>query len=86
VKGRRPHSFDAVYVDIVKNARHLRLRHACRRGANFGVAGDHRADARPRTRLTFTEQGSFLEGYDDPTTPEHGTRVLLDGLGGSLEA
>ncbi len=36
------------------------------------------------TRLIFTEQGVFLDGYDDAGSREHGTRELLDKLGASL--
>ena len=38
------------------------------------------------TRLTFTEQGAFLDGFDDPLLREHGTRELLYALGASLAA
>ena len=34
------------------------------------------------TRLTFTEQGAFFDGLDDPAGREHGTGVLLDRLAG----
>jgi hypothetical protein len=33
------------------------------------------------TRLIFTEQGVYLDGYDDAGMREHGTRELLDALG-----
>lgn len=36
------------------------------------------------TRLTLTEQGVYLDGYDDAGSREHGTGVLLDQLGASL--
>ncbi len=36
------------------------------------------------TRLTFTEQGAFLDGHDNPAEREHGTGVLLDALGEEL--
>jgi hypothetical protein len=36
------------------------------------------------TRLIFTEQGAFLDGFDDPAMREHGTRELLDALGAEL--
>lgn len=36
------------------------------------------------TRLVFTEQGAFLDGYDDAGSREHGTRELLDALGAAL--
>jgi uncharacterized protein YndB with AHSA1/START domain len=36
------------------------------------------------TRLTFTEQGAFFDGLDDPAGREHGTGGLLDALGEAL--
>jgi uncharacterized protein YndB with AHSA1/START domain len=36
------------------------------------------------TKLTFTEQGAFLDGHDTPAEREHGTRALLDNLGQTL--
>jgi hypothetical protein len=32
------------------------------------------------TRLTFTEQGAFLDGLDSPSLREEGTGSLLDAL------
>ncbi|CAN7474090.1 SRPBCC family protein [Phenylobacterium sp. LjRoot219] len=37
------------------------------------------------TQLKVTEQGAFLDGYDDAGGREHGTAELLDRLGASLE-
>lgn len=37
------------------------------------------------TRLVMTEQGAFLDGYDDAGTREHGSTLLLDALGKSLK-
>jgi uncharacterized protein YndB with AHSA1/START domain len=37
------------------------------------------------TRLRITEQGAFLEGYDDPKLREEGTRQLLESLAGEVE-
>jgi hypothetical protein len=37
-----------------------------------------------KTTLTVTEQGAFLDGYDDAGSREQGTAHLLDALGGSL--
>lgn len=37
------------------------------------------------TRLAVTEQGAFLDGYDDAGSREHGTGLLLDKLGASLK-
>jgi uncharacterized protein YndB with AHSA1/START domain len=38
------------------------------------------------TRLTYTEQGAFLDGIDKPEAREEGTRFLLDNLGKYLAA
>jgi uncharacterized protein YndB with AHSA1/START domain len=37
------------------------------------------------TRLVFTEQGAFLDGFDDPRQREGGTKQLLDKLGAELK-
>jgi uncharacterized protein YndB with AHSA1/START domain len=37
------------------------------------------------TRLTYTEQGAYLDGLDTPEAREHGTGELLDALGNSLQ-
>ncbi len=37
-----------------------------------------------RTRLKVTEQGAFLDGYDDDGSRQRGTAFLLDKLGQSL--
>jgi len=37
-----------------------------------------------RTVLKVTEQGAFLDGYDDDGSRERGTAFLLDKLGESL--
>jgi uncharacterized protein YndB with AHSA1/START domain len=42
------------------------------------------APAGEGTRLVFTEQAVFLDGYDRPDLRESGTRQLLDSLGRSL--
>lgn len=37
------------------------------------------------TRLAFTEHGAFFDELEDPALREHGTGLLLDGLGAFLE-
>jgi hypothetical protein len=37
------------------------------------------------TRLTVTEHGAFLDGYDDAGAREHGTSAMMDALGASLQ-
>lgn len=36
------------------------------------------------TRLVVTEQGAFLDGYDDADSREQGTRWLLDKVAETL--
>jgi hypothetical protein len=38
-----------------------------------------------KTTLSVTEQGAFLDGYDDAGSREEGTRLLLEAIGASLE-
>jgi hypothetical protein len=33
----------------------------------------------------MTEQGAFLDGYDDAGSREHGSNLLLDALSNSLK-
>jgi uncharacterized protein YndB with AHSA1/START domain len=37
------------------------------------------------TRLTYTEQGAFLDGHDTPEQRKEGTGSLFDKLGEALE-
>ena len=37
------------------------------------------------TTLMVTEQGAFLDGYDDAGSREQGTGLLLDAIGESLK-
>jgi uncharacterized protein YndB with AHSA1/START domain len=87
VPGQAPHSFDAVYFDIVENRRIIYAydMHAAEERISVSLATIELAPDGAGTKLTFTEQGAFLEGYDDPATRELGTRGLLDQLGQSLE-
>jgi hypothetical protein len=36
------------------------------------------------TRPVLTEQGAFLDGFDDPSSRERGTRDLLEALDAAL--
>jgi uncharacterized protein YndB with AHSA1/START domain len=38
------------------------------------------------THLVLTEQGAFLDGYDDAGSREKGTLALIDALAKSLES
>jgi uncharacterized protein YndB with AHSA1/START domain len=87
-KGGTVHTFDCVYHDIVPNERivysydmHLDQRHI-----SVSLATIEIKPAGKGTRLVFTEQGAFLDGYDDAGSREEGTRGLLDKLGAALDA
>jgi uncharacterized protein YndB with AHSA1/START domain len=86
-KGGTQHKFDAVYQDIVPNARivysySLELDD---KRISVSLATIEFAPADRGTKLTLTEQGVFLDGYDDAGSREQGTRGLLDKLAASLE-
>jgi uncharacterized protein YndB with AHSA1/START domain len=80
-------AFDAVYHDIVPEQRivyaydmHLDGRHISVSLATILFAPDGAG-----TKLTVTEQGAFLDGYDDAGSRERGTRGLLDRIADSLK-
>jgi uncharacterized protein YndB with AHSA1/START domain len=79
-------TFDAVYFDVVPNQRLVytyELWHDDRK-ISVSLATIELALEGAGTRFTVTEQGAFLDGYDDAGKREHGTGLLLDRLGASL--
>jgi uncharacterized protein YndB with AHSA1/START domain len=91
-KGRWPNgvvtTFDAVYFDVVPNRRLVygyEMRIDARK-ISVSLATIELEPAGAGTRLKLTEQGAFLDGYDDAGSREHGTGLLLDRLGASLGA
>ena len=44
-----------------------------------------RVGGKSGTKMTVTEQGAFLDGYDDAGSRERGTGSLMDRLARSLE-
>ena len=79
-------TFDAVYHDIVPDRRliycyDMRLDDA---HISASLATIELSPAGAGTRLVFTEQAVFLDGYDDSGSRERGTRILLEQLGGEL--
>lgn len=89
-KGRWPSgmvtTFDAVYFDVVPNERlvYTYEMHLDDRKISVSLATIELKPADAGTRLVVTEQGAFLDGYDDAGSREHGTGLLLDRLGASL--
>ena len=79
-------SFDACYFDILPERRivyaydmHLDERHI-----SVSLATLEFSAAGARTRLKLTEQGVFLDGYDDAGKREQGMREIMDRLAASL--
>ncbi len=80
-------TFDAIYLDVVPDERlvyayEMRLDD---RKISVSLATMSIAREGAGARLTLTEQGAFLDGYDDAGAREQGTRGLWDRLAGSLQ-
>ena len=91
VRGRFPNGrvsdFDACYFDIVQGQRIVYgyNMHVDDQRISVSLATIELKPDGARTHLTFTEQGAYLDGYDDAGSREHGTRALLESLARSLE-
>lgn len=87
-KGGPVHYYDATYLDIVPNERIIIAydMHSDDTRISVSLATIELKPAGKGTKLTFTEQGAFLDGYDDAGSREHGTKVLLEALGAFLKA
>lgn len=81
------HRFDALYQDIVTNERIIFSydMHLDGRRISVSLTTVEFEPLGGGTGLRFTEQGVFLDGYDDAGSREHGTRLLLEQLGASLD-
>lgn len=80
------YSFEASYQDIVANER-IVYTYEMRLDENrisVSLATVVLEAAGDGTHLILTEQGVFLDGYDDAEQREEGTQGLLDALGSSL--
>ena len=81
-------TFDATYLDVQERER---LVYAYQmwlddRKISVSLATMELLETGAGTRLKMTEQGAFLDGYDDAGSREAGTADLLDRIGESLEA
>ncbi len=86
-KGGPVHRYDARFQDIVPNER-IVLTYDMHLDAQRISVSVQTVELRPEgrgTKLTLTEQGVYLDGYDDAGQREGGTRQLLEMLGASLE-
>jgi uncharacterized protein YndB with AHSA1/START domain len=80
------HRFEARYQDIVTDERIVYTYdlYLDDRRMSVSLATIELRPDPDGTRMTFTEQGAFLDGIDDPGQREHGTKLLLDSLGAAL--
>jgi uncharacterized protein YndB with AHSA1/START domain len=80
-------TFDAVYFDVVPDQRlvYAYEMHLDDRKISVSLATMELQPEGAGTRLVVTEQGAFLDGYDDAGSRERGTGFLLDRLGASLQ-
>jgi len=79
-------TFDALYHDVIPNQRlvYSYEMHLDDRKISVSLATLQLEATGGKTTLTVTEQGAFLDGYDDAGSREHGTGQLLEALGASL--
>jgi uncharacterized protein YndB with AHSA1/START domain len=86
-KDKPPHVFDAIYQDIVPNERIIYTyeMHIGETRISVSLATIEFKKAGKGTKMTFTEQGAFLDDFDQPETREAGTKVLLEQLAKSLK-
>ena len=80
------HSFDALYYDIVPDDRivYSYEMHLDDKRISVSLATIELEATGDGTRLTLTEQGAYLDDFDDPTLRETGMRDLLEALGAYL--
>ena len=80
------HRFDAIYQDIIPDERIIYSydMHLDDKRISVSLATIELRPEGTGTRLIFTEQGAYLDGYDEPSQRREGTEELLDALGASL--
>lgn len=80
--GGTAHAFDAVYWDVVPDQRIVFAydMHLDDTRISVSLATVEFFPSGRGTRLVFTEQGAFLDGYDDVAGREEGTRIGLENL------
>ena len=79
--------FDSLYYDIVPNERIVYVydMYIDETRISVSLATIEFKPAGSGTRLLLTEQGVFLDGYDDDGSRERGTSMLLDRLDAALK-
>jgi uncharacterized protein YndB with AHSA1/START domain len=86
-KGGPVHRYEAIYWDIVPNERIVSTydMHMDQIRISVSLATVELKTAGSGTKLIYTEQGAYLDGYDDAGQREAGTRELLDALAKELK-
>jgi uncharacterized protein YndB with AHSA1/START domain len=90
--GRHPSGrisdFQARYFEVIENERIIYGYDMYSDGRKLSVSLatiEFKPDGQG-TRVIMTEQGAFLDGYDDAGSRERGTSILLDRLGDAVTA
>ncbi len=80
-------TFEAAYLDAIPNERlvYSYVMHLDEKKISVSLATVQLKADGGKTVFTLTEQGAFLDGYDDAGSREQGTGHLLDALGASLK-
>jgi uncharacterized protein YndB with AHSA1/START domain len=80
-------TFDAIYHDVIPNERlvYSYEMHLDDKKISVSLATLQLKGKDGNTTLMVTEQGAFLDGYDDAGSREQGTAHLFDALGASLK-
>ncbi len=80
-------TFDAIYHDVIRNERLIYTyeMHLDDKKISVSLATIQLKPEGAKTTLMVTEQGAFLDGYNDAGSREQGTGHLLDALGASLQ-
>ena len=85
--GNNTYSFDALFQDIVEDERIVYTYDMHLNGQRISVSVAT-VEFKPKgdgTQLVLTEQGVFLDGFDDPRMREQGTGTLLEALDKELK-
>jgi uncharacterized protein YndB with AHSA1/START domain len=84
--GQQSYTFEARYQDIVPDERivYTYEMHLDEQRISVSLGTVQLRREAEGTRLTYTEQGAFLDGLDTPEQREQGTGSLLDALGEEL--
>ncbi len=79
-------TFEATYHDVIPNERlvYSYVMHLGDKKISVSLATVELKAEGTGTAVSVTEQGVFLDGYDDAGSREQGTAHLLDALGASL--